>query len=97
PDGPEVSRLAYGVWRLLDDPEGAAAGRVLTKIEACLDGGITTFDHADIYGGYRCEEAFGDALRASPGLRRRIELVTKCGIMLVDPARPYNRIKHYDY
>jgi predicted oxidoreductase len=26
-----------------------------------------------------------------------MELVTKCGIMLVNPARPANRIKHYDY
>ncbi|MDI1479735.1 aldo/keto reductase [Polyangium sp. y55x31] len=96
-EGPTVSRLAYGVWRLLDDPEGASARRVLDKIHACLDCGITTFDHADIYGGYRCEEAFGEALRASPGLRERIEIVTKCGIMLAHPARPENRLKHYDY
>ncbi|XXY46760.1 aldo/keto reductase [Sorangium sp. So ce269] len=97
PGGPEVSRLAYGCWRILDDPEGAGASRVLDKILACLDNGITTFDHADIYGGYRCEEAFGAALRERPGLRQRIEIVTKCGIMLVNPARPENRIKHYDY
>ncbi|WP_232379455.1 aldo/keto reductase [Polyangium fumosum] len=96
-EGPTVSRLVYGVWRLLDDPEGASVRRVLDKIHACLDCGITTFDHADIYGGYRCEETFGEALRASPGLREKIEIVTKCGIMLVDPARPENRIKHYDY
>jgi predicted oxidoreductase len=95
--GPEVSRLAYGVWRLLKDPEGAGVQRVLAKIQACLDCGITTIDHADIYGGYRVEEAFGAALRTSPGLRQRLELVTKCGIMLVDPARPENRLKHYDY
>jgi predicted oxidoreductase len=97
PSGPEVSRIAYGVWRILSDPEGAGASRVLAKIEACLDLGITTFDHADIYGGYRCEEAFGEALRASPGLRDRIEIVTKCGIMLVHPARPDTWIKHYDH
>ncbi|ACY17620.1 aldo/keto reductase [Haliangium ochraceum] len=97
PDGPEVSRLAYGVWRLLDDPEGAGEARVLAKIDTCLEHGITTFDHADIYGGYGCEEAFGRALKARPGLRERIEIVTKCGIMLTDPARPDNRIKHYDY
>lgn len=95
--GPEVSRLAYGVWRMLKDPEGAGVQRVLAKIQTCLDCGITTFDHADIYGGYGVEEAFGAALRASPGLRQRMELVTKCGIMLVDPARPQHRLKHYDY
>lgn len=97
PEGPEVSRLAYGVWRLLEDPQGADRERVLAKVQACLEVGITTFDHADIYGGYRCEEAFGEALGAQPGLRQRMELVTKCGIMLVDPARPGNRLKHYDY
>jgi predicted oxidoreductase len=97
PGGPEVSRIAYGVWRLLEDPEGAGAERVLAKIEACLELGITTFDHADIYGGYRCEEAFGKALRRAPSVRERMEIVTKCGIMLVDPERPQNRIKHYDY
>lgn len=95
--GPEVSRLAYGVWRMLQDPDGGGVQRILARIQACLDCGITTFDHADIYGGYRCEEAFGAALRASPGLRQRMELVTKCGIMLVHPERPRNRIKHYDY
>ncbi len=95
--GPEVSRLAYGAWRLLDDGHGADVQRVLTLIETCLDCGITTFDHADIYGGYRCEEAFGAALRARPGLRKRMELVSKCGIMLVNPAWPRTWIKHYDY
>ncbi|MFL5343193.1 MAG: aldo/keto reductase family oxidoreductase [Hyalangium sp.] len=95
--GPEVSRLAYGAWRLLNDGQSADVQRVLALIQTCLDHGITTFDHADIYGGYRCEEAFGAALRAHPGLRQRMELVTKCGIMLVNPARPENRLKHYDY
>lgn len=97
PGGPEISRLCYGVWRLLDDPEGADEKRVTSKIEKCLELGITAFDHADIYGGYGCEQAFGAALRANPGLRDKLQLVTKCGIMLVDPARPDNRIKHYDY
>ena len=74
PGGPEVSRLAYGAWRLLEDGQGADVQRVLTLIETCLDCGITTVDHADIYGGYRVEEAFGAALRARPGLRQRLEL-----------------------
>ncbi|MEQ9365374.1 MAG: aldo/keto reductase [Leptospirales bacterium] len=96
PQGPEVSRFAYGVWRILDDPQGAAPATVLKKIDACLELGITTFDHADIYGGYGCEEAFGAALKERPGLKDGIEIVTKCDIMLTDPARPNNRVKHYD-
>jgi predicted oxidoreductase len=97
PEGPEVSRLAYGVWRWMRDPQGTEPQRVLARIQACLDCGITTFDHADIYGGYRCEGVFGAALRASPGLRRKMELVTKCGSMLVHPSQPRTRLKHYDY
>ena len=96
PHGPEVSRFAYGVWRILDDPAGAAPAEVLKKIDACLELGITTFDHADIYGGYGCETAFGAALKQRPALKQELEIITKCDIMLVDPARPQNRIKHYD-
>jgi predicted oxidoreductase len=57
---------------------------------------VTSFDHADIYGGYSNEGLFGEALRASPSLRDRMELVSKCGIRLVTPARPQNTIQHYD-
>ncbi len=49
-------------------------------IEEHLDLGITTVDHADIYGGYQCEAAFGEALKLVPALRDRMEIVTKCGI-----------------
>lgn len=94
--GPEVSRLAYGVWRLTEDPDGSAPTQVLAKIDACLEAGITTFDHADIYGGYACEALFGRAVQERPALKDDIEIITKCGIMLVDPARPGNRIKHYN-
>ena len=93
--GPEVSRIIYGVWRLSEDPAGAAPDHVQAKIEACLERGITTFDHADIYGGYANEALFGAALRRSPGLRDRLELVSKAGICLVTPARPQHTVKHY--
>jgi predicted oxidoreductase len=65
-------------------------------IEQCLALGVTSFDHADIYGGYSVEALFGEALAAAPGLRERIQIVTKCGIKLVSPARPAHRIKSYD-
>ena len=65
-------------------------------IEQCLALGVTSFDHADIYGGYSVEALFGDALAALPGLRERLQIVTKCGIKLVTPARPLHRLKSYD-
>ena len=94
PDGPQISRLALGLWRLVDwDLDDAG---LLALIHASLDLGITTFDHADIYGDYRCQELFGRALALEPGLRQRLQLVTKCGIKLVSERRPAHRIKHYD-
>jgi len=96
PGGPEVSRLAYGVWRLAEDAAGTSPGRIRAKVDACLECGITTFDHADIYGGYTCEGLFGHVLKADPGLRGRLEIVTKCGINAPGPNRPGARVKYYD-
>jgi predicted oxidoreductase len=75
---------------------GMDTAALLDFIHGCLDLGITTFDHADIYGSYTCEALFGAALAAEPSLRGRIELVTKCGIQLLSPNRPGNRVHHYD-
>ena len=68
----------------------------LRWIEQCVAMGVTSFDHADIYGGYTVEGLFGEALAAAPGLRNQLQLVTKCGIKLVSPARPGHAIKSYD-
>lgn len=91
----EFSRLVYGMWRLGDDSDTSPA-HVEAKIQSCLDQGITTFDQADIYGGYQAEAILGGALKASPSLRQRMEIVTKCDI--VAPAGRYTsaRVKHYD-
>lgn len=96
PEGPDVSAIAYGLWRLADDPEGAAPARVRAKIDACLEVGMTTMDHADIYGGYTCEGLFGRVLKESPQLRDRMEIVTKCGINVPGPHRPGVNARHYD-
>jgi predicted oxidoreductase len=92
--GVELSRLVYGMWRLGDDADRSPV-HVRAKIDACLEQGITTLDHADIYGGYGVEELFGNALKGS-GLRQRIEIVTKCGIIY--PAGRYASApgKYYD-
>lgn len=93
--GLEMSRIVYGMWRLGDDADTSTA-HVQAKIEACLAQGITTMDQADIYGGYEAEEILGNALRAAPALKDRIEIVTKCDI--VAPAGRYAsaRVKYYD-
>ena len=92
--GPTLSRIVAGAWRM-DSWQFSVADRV-RWIEGCLELGITTFDHADIYGGYGVEALFGEALAAAPRLRERMQIVTKCGIRMVCPARPEHRLGHYD-
>lgn len=65
-------------------------------IHHCLDIGITTFDHADIYGGYGTEAEFGKALSLSGLSRDRYQLISKCGIQYMCEARD-NKVKHYNY
>ena len=92
--GPTLSRIVAGAWRM--DAWNFSVAERVRWIEGCLDLGITTFDHADIYGGYRVEALFGEALAAAPQLRERMQIVTKCGIRMVSPARPEHRLGHYD-
>ncbi|WP_171126428.1 MULTISPECIES: aldo/keto reductase family oxidoreductase [unclassified Ruegeria] len=91
----EMSRLVYGMWRLGDDSD-TSASHVEAKIQACLDQGITSFDQADIYGDYGAEAVLGNALRANPALRAKMEIVTKCDI--VAPIGRYSdaKVKYYD-
>ncbi len=90
----QASRIVAGVWRM-KSWEWSVDERV-RFIEQCVERGVTTFDHADIYGNYGGEALFGEALARVPGLRERIELVTKCNIKLVSEQRPEHRLKHYD-
>lgn len=93
--GLDFSRIVYGMWRLAEADDTSPA-HVEAKIQSCLDQGITTFDQADIYGGYTAETVLGAALRANPGLRQSMEIVTKCDI--VAPVGRYAdaRVKYYD-
>ena len=92
--GPTLSRIVAGAWRMAD--WRFSIDERVRWIEGCLDLGITTFDHADIYGDYAVEGLFGEALAAAPQLRERMQVVTKCGIRMVSPARPGHRLGHYD-
>ncbi|MEC8582222.1 MAG: aldo/keto reductase [Pseudomonadota bacterium] len=89
------SRIVYGMWRVADDAN-TSPEHVAAKIQSCLDQGITTFDQADIYGDYGAEAVLGDALRANPSLRQKMEIVTKCDI--VAPIGKYSDkpVKYYD-
>ena len=92
--GLQLSPVVAGLWRLADWNFDTPA--LVRWIEQAIGLGITSFDHADIYGGYAVEAAFGEALASAPGLRERLQIVTKCGIKLVSPARPAHACKCYD-
>jgi predicted oxidoreductase len=91
----DFSRIVYGMWRLADDTNTAPA-HVQAKIEACLAQGITTFDQADIYGGYTAEEVLGDALKTAPQLRDQMQIVTKCDIVAPAGRHENAPLKYYD-
>ncbi|KVH39988.1 aldo/keto reductase [Burkholderia cepacia] len=93
-DAVPFSRIVFGMWRIGDWALSIRERRAL--IEAALELGVTSFDHADIYGDYTAEGLFGDVLADAPHLRERMQIITKCGIRLVSARRPAHGIKHYD-
>lgn len=97
PRGPILSRFALGHMTVFEDDKGTDPDRIKEKVDACLEAGITTMDHADIYGNYLAEDVFGKFLKVNPSYRDKIEIVTKCGICLLSDQRPDHRIKHYRY
>ena len=94
PDGPEFSRVVLGLWRLAS--WNLPAQERLSLLVQAQELGVTSVDHADIYGDYQGEALFGEALALAPHLRERMEIVSKCGIKLLSPQRPAHRVHHYD-
>lgn len=92
--GNDFSKIALGFWRLHEWDMNQT--ELIEYVEKAIDLGITTFDHADIYGSYGNEELFGFVLKEKPELREKMELVSKCGICLISEKRFENRIQHYN-
>ncbi len=83
--------MRWGEWGA-----GLTTAQVRSLIEGCLQLGVNTFDHADIYGDYSEEAAFGLVLAKAPALRQNLQIVTKCGIRMLGARRPEHRLKSYD-
>jgi predicted oxidoreductase len=96
PNGPQVSRVAFGTWRVLDDPETSSAQGLLARLHACHELGITTVDTAEIYGEYRVEEALGSALALDASLRSKLQIVSKCGIYVPCAFHPERKTAFYN-
>lgn len=83
--------MTWGSWG-----KSLTAEEMNRLMHFCLENGITSFDHADIYGGYTNESDFGNAFNISNINRDEIQLITKCGIQYVTKKRE-NEVKHYQY
>jgi predicted oxidoreductase len=88
---PIIGCMRWGVW-------GAqfTTQQYEKLIQQCIEHGLNTFDHADIYGHYTTEADFGKALQNNSSLRNQIELITKTGIQMLTPNRPKHNIKSYN-
>lgn len=83
--------MTWGVWG-----KQLSKNEMVELIHHDIECGITSFDHADIYGDYTTEIEFGIALKESSIARENIEIISKCGIQYVGNTRN-NAIKHYQY
>ena len=83
--------MTWGIWG-----RNCSTEEMTALMDLCLESGISTFDHADIYGGYTTEAAFGKAFSESKINRSDIQLISKCGIQMISENRN-NTIKHYSY
>ena len=81
--------MNWGIW-----DKKLSTSEMEQLMHICIENQITTFDHADIYGNYTTEADFGKAFVQSKIDRKKIQLISKCGIHL-DGRN--NNLKHYDY
>ncbi|HHU70754.1 MAG TPA: aldo/keto reductase family oxidoreductase [Clostridiales bacterium] len=73
----EVPVIAIGCMRI----EQLSKNEAEAFVQAALDEGANFLDHADIYGGGKCEEVFSEAIHMTPAVREKIILQSKCGIV----------------
>ena len=71
-----VSEISLGMMRI----SNMQLKEIDELFKTALDNGINFFDHADIYGGGKCEEMFAEAIGMNPSLREKFMIQTKCGI-----------------
>lgn len=93
--GPKVSAAVYSFYRWEGDEKDNISS-MERIINLCLELGINTFDHADTYGNYTCEEAFGNIIKKKSFKREDLILFTKCGLRLPHASQPDVRIKYID-
>jgi predicted oxidoreductase len=83
--------MTWGTWGKNCDTQ-----QMVDLMHCCIENNITSFDHADIYGDYTTEAAFGKAFAESNIDRQKVQFISKCGIQMLNEERK-NSVKHYDY
>ena len=83
--------MRWGIW-------GAnhSVKEIQKLIDVCVEENITTFDHADIYGGHTTEELFGNAWKDMDLKREKLQIISKCGIVMNSDKKP-SALKYYNY
>ena len=95
-NSPEYSQIIVGTMNWGSWGASLSTKEVSTRIEAAFKLGLTTFDHADIYGDYTTETAFGTGFKASGLSRESVQFISKCGIALANKSRGAVT-NHYNY
>jgi predicted oxidoreductase len=90
-----LSPVIAGTMNWGDWDKKLTTAQMVHLMNICIENKITTFDHADIYGGYTTEAQFGKAFADSKISRDRFQLISKCGIQHTEGRN--NKIKHYNY
>jgi predicted oxidoreductase len=83
--------MRFGRWGANLTP-----AQVATLLEGALDAGINTLDLADIYGDHTTNPLVGEALASRPGLRQRLRLLAKVGIVKTSSPGNPRGVQHYD-
>lgn len=83
--------MRWGIW-------GAnhSVKEIQKLIDVCVEENITSFDHADIYGGHTTEELFGNAWKEMNLKREKVQFISKCGIVMNSDKKP-SALKYYNY
>lgn len=88
------SPLVQGYWRMAE--WGMSTQQQLSFLKQHVEVGITTVDHAPVYGATACERMFGDALALDKSMRDKIQIVSKCGIYPENTSDTNKRVSHYN-
>ena len=84
----KVSAVSLGCMRIA----GKSEEEVEILVKTALDNGINFYDHADIYGGGKSEEIFGEVLKINPDFREKMIIQSKCAIV---PGKMYDFSKEH--